>query len=181
MKTANKVLALGLCMIMLMLTVGCQQKDSERLLPFGLELGDDYEKINNELDIGELRDASANDGYVIDNLKTISEEERITEILGTSEGISDVAIGLAFNADKKLYEFYCFFTLENDKFSEINNIIQQKYNKLAGEAEEDPEGIALWKNEKYVIDYSCDDPVKAWLGEDVSYTIVIHSLEFDFE
>ena len=113
MKTGNKVLALGLCMIMLMLTVGCQQKDSvgrqqkdsERLLPFGLEFGDDYEEINNELDVGELRDSSANDGYIIDNLKTISEEERITEILGTSEGISDVAIGLAFNADKKLYEF----------------------------------------------------------------------------
>ncbi|MBQ9861500.1 MAG: hypothetical protein IJO75_04495 [Clostridia bacterium] len=180
MKTANKVIALVLCTIMLMLTVGCEQKDRTSLLPFGLELGNDYEEVQNKIDIGELKDSEANDGY-ISNLKYISEEEEITEILGTSEGISDVAIGLAFNADKKLYEFYCFFTVENEKLSATNDIIRQKFTKVAGEEEEECNGIALWENEEYVINYRSENPLEAFLGEDASCIISIHSYELDFK
>ncbi len=180
MKTANKVIALVLCTIMLMLTVGCAQKDRTCLLPFGLEFGNDYEKVQSKIDIGELQDSQANDGY-LSNLKFISEEEEITEILGTSEGVSNVAIALAFNADKKLYEFYCFFKVENDKLSETNDIIIQKYNKVAGEEEEEPTGIALWINDKYSIDYSCNNRYETVLGEDASCSISIHSFELDFE
>ncbi len=180
MKTANKVIVLVLCAIMLMLTVGCEQKDRTSLLPFGLELGNDYEEVQNKIDIGELKDSEANDGYV-SNLKYISEEEEITEILGTGEGVSDVAIALAFNADKKLYEFYCFFTVENDKLSETHDVIRQKFNKVAGEEEEEPNGIALWNNDKYSIDYRCNNRYEAVLGEDASCSISIHSFELDFE
>ena len=180
MKTASKVIVLVLCAIMLMLTVGCEQKNRTSLLPFGLELGNDYEEVQNKIDIGELKDSEANDGYV-SNLKYISEEEEITEILGTGEGVSDVAIGLAFNADEKLYEFYCFFTVENDKLSETNDIIRQKFTKVAGEEEQEPNGIALWKNEEYAIDYSCRNRFEAFAGEDASCSIVIHSYELDFE
>lgn len=180
MKTANKVLAIVLCAIMMMCIAGCQQKDSASLLPFGLEFGDDYEDTKNEIDIGKLRDSSANDGYV-SYRKIISEEEKVTQILGTSDGISEVSIALAFNAEKKLYEFYCFFTVENDKLSKTNDIIRQKFNKIAGEEENEPNGIALWINEKYVIDYFCENRYEAFLGEDASCVICIHSYEFDFE
>ena len=180
MKTANKVIVLVLCAIILMLTVGCEQKDRTSLLPFGLELGNDYEEVQNKIDIGELKDSQANDGYV-SNLKYFSEEEEITKILGTSEGVSNVAIALAFNADKKLYEFYCFFTVENDKLSETHDVIRQKFNKVAGEEEEETNGIALWNNDKYSIDYRCNNQFEAVLGEDASCSISIHSFELDFE
>lgn len=180
MKSIRKFLALMLSVIVLIFAAGCGQKEDITLLPFGLELGTDYEEIQNKIDIGELKDSEANDGYV-SNLKYISEEGAITEILGTSEGVSDVAIALAFNADKKLYEFYCFFTVENDKLSEMNDIIREKYSKVAGEEEEEPNGIALWINDKYAIDYSCSNRYEEFLGADASCSICIHSFELDFE
>lgn len=180
MKIAIRVIALVLCIITLLFTVGCEQKDRTSLLPFGLELGNDYEEVQNKIDIGELKDSQANDGYV-SNLKYISEEEEITKILGTSEGVGNVAIALAFNADKKLYEFYCLFAVENDKLSETNDIIRQKFTKVAGEEEEEPNGIALWINDKYSIDYSCNNRYEVVLGENASCSISIHSFELDFE
>lgn len=179
MKYTNKVLAIILSGIMIF-AAGCQKKESASLLPFGLEFGAVYEEIQKANDIGDLKDSQSNAGYVT-NLKYISKEEEIIEIIGTSDGVSDVAIMLAFNAEKKLYEFYCIFTLENDKVAEINDVIKQKYNKVAGEEEEESNGIALWKNEKYVIDYRCTEPYGAVLGEDVQYVIAIHSNELDFE
>lgn len=180
MKIAIRVIALVLCIITLLFTVGCEQKDRTSLLPFGLEFGNNYEEVQNKIDIGELKESEANDGYVSD-LKYISNEEEITEIIGTSEGISDVAIALAFNADEKLYEFYCWFTVENNKLSQTNDIIKNKFNKVAGEEEDEPNGIALWKNEEYAIDYSCQNRFEAFAGEDASCLIVIHSYELDFE
>lgn len=168
-----------LCVIFIGMA-GCGQQDKFKLLPFGLEIGDDYEEVQDKIGIGELEKSKANDGYV-SSLKYISEDEEITEILGTSEGISDVKIAVAFNADKKLYEFYCFFMVENDKLSETNDIIIDKYNKVAGEEEEEPNGIALWENEEYVIDYTCNNRIEAYLGEDAFCSIVIHSYELDFE
>lgn len=180
MKTFNRVLALVLCTIMFMLTVGCQQKDNTSLLPFSLAFGDSYKKIKDAAYVGDLEDSNANDGY-ISNLKYLVEEEEIKEILGTYDGVSDVAVGFAFNADKQLYEFYCFFTIENNKTTEIHNTIKQKYNELAGETDEVTDGIALWKNEEYAIDYRCTDPLKELAGEDANYVISIHSYAFDFE
>ena len=180
MKIANKILALVLCAIMLMLTVGCEKKEQASLLPFGLEFGNDYEEVQNKADIGELRASQANDGY-LSKLKYISEEEEIAEILGTSEGISNVAIAFAFNADKKLYEYYCLFTVENDKLSETNDIIRQKYTKFAGEEEENSNSIAVWINDEYSIDYRCENRYEVVLGEDASCVISMHSFEFDFE
>ena len=141
MKIVNRVLAFALCTIMLMLTVGCGQKDRESLLPFGLEFGDTYEEIQKANDIGNLVDADANDGYIT-NFMYLSEEEEIMECLGTCEGVSNVAVSFSFNADKKLYEYYCFFKAENDKVLEINNSIVQKYNNVAGEPEEETNDIA---------------------------------------
>jgi len=180
MKTANKVLAIVLCAIMLMLTVGCEKNEQAGLLPFGLEFGNDYEKVQNKADIGELRDSQTNDGY-LSKLKYISKEEEIAEILGTSEGISNVAVVFAFNADKELYEYYCLFTVENDKLPEINDIIRQKYTKFAGEEEENSNSIAVWINDEYSIDYWCENRYEVVLGEDASCVISMHSYEFDFE
>jgi len=180
MKIAIRVIALVLCIITLLFTVGCEQKDRTSLLPFGLEFGNDYEEVQNKADIGELRDSRANDGY-LSKLKYISEEEEIAEILGTSEGISNVAIVFAFNADKKLYEYYCLFTVENDKLSETNDIIRQKYTKFAGEEEENSNSIAVWINDEYSIDYWCENRYEVVLGEDASCVISMHSFEFDFE
>lgn len=180
MKISNRVLALVLCIMMLMLTVGCGQEDRASLLPFGLEFGDTYEEVQRANDIGDLKDSNANDGYV-SKLKYFSKEDEVIEILGTCEGVSDVAVGLAFNAEKRLYEFYCLFKAENNKVLEINDTIKQKYNKVAGEAEEETDGIALWINEEYSIDYRCTDPIKAFAGEDATYMISIHSFELDFE
>ena len=115
MKIVNSVLAFVLCTIMLVFIVGCGEKDSASLLPFGLELGDTYEEVQKANDIGDLKDSSANDGYV-SNLKYLSEEEEIIEILGTCEGVSDVAVAFAFNADKKLYEFYLDAKNKEDDF-----------------------------------------------------------------
>lgn len=175
-----KCLMFVLCVAMMIGMVGCGQKENVELLPFELEFGNNFEEVQCKLDIGELKDSSSNDGYVSD-LKYISNEEEITEIIGTSEGISDVAIALAFNADEKLYEFYCFFTVENNKLSQTNDIIKNKFNKVAGEEEDEPNGIALWKNEEYTIDYSCQNRLEAFAGEDASCLIVIHSYELDFE
>ena len=174
MKTGNKVLALGLCMIMLMLTVGCQQKDSERLLPFGLEFGKTYEQIQKTIGVDNLIESSSNDGYVSE-LKEITNEEEIGEYLGTSDGVSDVRIMYAFNAEKKLYEIYCGFVVENEKSAEVQDIIKQKFSKIVGEEIEQNEligPIAKWENEKFAIEYSC---------EGVTCLIIIHSYEYDFE
>ncbi len=163
---------------MMIFTTGCGQK--ENLLPFGLEFGDSYEECVKKFDVGPLKDSNANDGY-LSNCIPISEEKEIIKVLGTSEGVSDVEIAVAFNADKQLYEYYCFFVPEIEKVSEINDIIKQKYSKIAGEPEADPNGIALWKNEKYVIDYSSTDRYATVLGKEVPFVIIIHSFEYDFE
>ena len=175
-----KCLVLVLCATMMIGMVGCGQQGNAEPLPFGLEFGNNYEEVQNKIDIGELKESEANDGYV-SNSKYIFNEEEVENILGTSEGISDVRVALAFNADKKLYEFYCFFTVENDMLSEINDIIRDKFNKVAGEEEEEPSGIALWNNDEYVIDYSCRNRYEVVIGEDASCSIVIHSYELDFK
>ena len=174
MKTGNKVLALGLCMIMLMLTVGCQQKDSKRLLPYDLEFGKTYEQIQKTIGVDNLKESSSNDGYVSE-LKKITNEEEIGEYLGTSDGVSDVRIMYAFNAEKKLYEIYYGFVVENEKSAEVQDIIKQKFSKIVGEEIEQNEligPIAKWENEKFAIEYSC---------EGVTCLIIIHSYEYDFE
>ncbi len=180
MKLTNKILVFILCAILLFSAVGCDQKERVSLLPFGLELGDDYKETQKKIDVGELKDSQANDGY-LSNLKYISDEEEIKEILGTSEGISNVAVALAYNADKKLYEFYCLFIVENDKCSATNDIIREKYTKVAGAEVEDPYGIASWINDKYSIEYICENRYGVVLGEDAECAIIIHSFELDFE
>lgn len=184
MRLVCKFLALFLSVAILICAVGCEEKEKdqekEALLPFGLEIGDTYEITQNKIDIGELSDSDANGGYVSE-MKYIFEAEKITEMLGTIDGVYNVSIALAFNADKKLYEYYCFFKAENDKLSAINDVIRQKYSKIAGEEEEEPAGIALWMNDKYSIDYRCTNRYESILGEDAICSITIHSFELDFE
>ncbi len=179
---AKKLLSLILVPASLLLIfAGCTAKETKpNLLPFNLSLGDTYEKTQEAINVGELEDSQANDGYIT-GLKFLTNEEYITAVLGTSEGVYDVAIGLSFNADKKLYEFYCFFTVKSDKQTEVNDAIRAKYSQIAGQEEADPDGIALWKNEEYVIDYSCSNVLESFLGEDAQCVITIHSFVLDFE
>ena len=174
----KKVLAFGLCAIMLIGMVGCGQKDKATPLPFGLKFGDTYERIQENLDIGELHDATANDGYGTDVIP-ITDEETI-EILGTSDGVKGVAVSLWFNAEKEFYEFYCIFKTGGDQRLEVSDAIVQKYTALLGEGKEDTDVIAEWETDEYVVSYVCDDPFTALAGKETTHYICMHSKEFDF-
>ena len=171
MKLANKVLAVVLCAITLVFATGCGQKD--RLLPFGLKFGDNYEKVQKAIGFERIEESDL--GY-ISAPRRFYEEKEIEEILGTSEGISDVRVIALFNADKELYQYVCFFLPENDRFPEIIGTIRQKYDRVVGEEGEVYDGLIYWSTEKYDIFLANTDDYPGY-----TYSIMITSFEHDIE
>jgi len=174
MSLKNRFLSVVLCVVILVISSGCEKNENSGLLPYDLEFGKTYEQIQKTIGVDNLKESSSNDGYVSE-LKKITNEEEIGEYLGTSDGVSDVRIMYAFNAEKVLYEIYYGFVVENEKSAEVQDIIIQKFNKIVGEEIEQNElsgPKAIWKNEKFVIEYSC---------EGATSLIIIHSFEYDFE
>ncbi len=148
MKLANKILAVVLCTITLIFTAGCGQKD--KLLPFGLEFGDTYEKCVEKLQktdgirIEEIEKNSEaiNNLYGQETFQSMiiittddAEQKLNKEYFGVQEGISgNRYFFVTFNRYKELIKFDFFaFSVDDSNFEGVKEKIVNKFEKILNE------------------------------------------------
>lgn len=175
----KKILALILTLsLFATLFAGCG--DKETWMPYELEFGMTYEEAKEVFaDIPELKEASANDGYLTNSYMPLNDE--VKEFFGMDQkiyvGLSTYAF--SFNESKKLYEFMSGGRLYNEgQAEEVYNAYADYYaNKTGIEAkhEESSEGLyANWETDEFEISV-------ALLVEEDSFFVysVIHNKEFE--
>ncbi len=118
---------------------GCSEK--EVWLPYELEFGMTYNEAKEVFgDIPELKEATANDGYLTENYSL--EDEEINKYFEFLKASSFPSYAFSFNENKELYEFYCgnsIYFIQDDAENSAENLYNSYVDFYAEKTGEQPE------------------------------------------
>lgn len=169
---------------------GCGKKENlmpgkkENWMPYELEFGMTYDATKELFkDMPELKDASANDGYLTKNYSL--EKEEINGYFDFLKPAFFPSYAFSFNENKELYEFYCgnsyYYIQDNAEATteELYNSFVDFYNEKTGitaKEKENADGLeAIWETEEVNI-------AVCVTKEEDHYIIynVVHNNKYDF-
>ena len=193
----KRILSVIMVLIMALGLFACGEKKSD-VLPFGLEFGEKYASFCEKLaeygfDAPELRNATANDGYLsefiyenfnnetyfdwsflhsqtlVDSAK-LSQEGEDYDYLLSSPGMC-----FSFNQNKEIYEMYIIFSdvdmyISGKIVPEMIDYFNEEFGINGCPYGFDEEHPASWKNDKLAVEISYSDD---------KLSIIIHNFEHD--
>ena len=177
------VCLLVITVIIITCFAGCGEE--EKWMPYELKFGMTYEAAKDSfVDMPELQDATANDGYLTKSYSL--DEEEINEYYDFLKPGYFPAYAFSFNEKKELYEFYCgnsyYFIQDNAEASseELYNAFVDFYNEKTGisatETEYEDGLEAIWETKEVNIAVCLTE-------EEDHYFIycVVHNNKYDLE